>query len=77
MNKEIRTVRISSKRQITIPKVFSGFEKGQKALIVSIGNEIIIKPFPEKISETALLSESALAESWNSTDDEEAFAYFQ
>ena len=77
MNKEIRTVRISSKRQITIPKTFYAFEKGKKALIINRGNEMIIKPFPEEISEAALLSEAALGECWNSKEDEEAFAYLQ
>ncbi|HIH37425.1 AbrB/MazE/SpoVT family DNA-binding domain-containing protein [Candidatus Woesearchaeota archaeon] len=73
---EIRTVRISSKRQITIPKSFKNLREGQDALLISRNDEIIIKPIKE-VTEAALLSEKALAECWNCTEDEEAFAYFQ
>ncbi len=77
MTLDIRTVRISSKRQITIPKAFTAFKQGEKALVVSKGDELLIKPFPEDVNEAALLSELALGECWNSKEDEEAFAYLQ
>lgn len=73
---EIRTVRVSSKRQITLPKAFSAFREGENALLIGRGSEIIIKPIT-KANEEALLSEKALAENWNSVEDEEAFAYLQ
>ena len=73
---EIRTVTISSKRQITIPKSFSDFSEGEQALIMGDKNKLIIKPM-RKVNETALLSEKALEECWNSQEDEEAFAYLQ
>jgi len=76
MVQEIRTVRISTKRQITIPKTFSAFKQGDKALIMGEGDRIIIKPLRD-ISETALLSESSLGECWNSAEDGDAFAYLQ
>lgn len=74
---EIRTVRISSKRQITIPKAFSAFKEGSRALVLNEGDRMIVKPLPKGASEIALLSEAALAECWNSPEDEEAFEYLQ
>ncbi|MFT4250246.1 MAG: hypothetical protein ACMXYD_02710 [Candidatus Woesearchaeota archaeon] len=77
MHKEIRTVRISSKRQITIPKAFSAFKTGEQALVISKDNEMIIKPLPQEVPEAALLSQAALAQAWESKEDEEAFKYLQ
>ncbi len=77
MINSIRTATISSKRQITLPKEFSQFKPGEKTLIIAKDNEVIIKPMPKNISETSLLSEQALGKSWNSKEDEEAFAYLQ
>ena len=77
MNQEIKTIHVSSKRQVTIPKSFSLIKEGDKALVITEKDRIIIKPYPKVMSETALLSEKALAECWNSKEDEEAFAYLQ
>ncbi|MBN1646282.1 AbrB/MazE/SpoVT family DNA-binding domain-containing protein [Candidatus Woesearchaeota archaeon] len=73
---EIRTVKISAKRQITIPKSFIEFREGEDALIIARKDEVVIRPMRE-VNETALLSERALAECWDSPEDEEAFAYLQ
>ena len=77
MVQEVKTVRISSKRQITLPKAFGMFKQGDKALLMNRGEEIVIKPMPKELSETALLSEATLGECWNSKEDDEAFAYLQ
>src|SRR6056297_2936610 len=77
MIETIRTAKISSKRQITLPKEFSQFKPGEKTLIIAKNGEVTIKPMPKNISETALLSEAALEEAWNSKEDEEAFSYLQ
>ncbi|MDD9953838.1 MAG: AbrB/MazE/SpoVT family DNA-binding domain-containing protein [Candidatus Woesearchaeota archaeon] len=74
---EIRTVTISSKRQITIPKAFSALQEGAQAMVINDGEKMIIKPLPKHVSEAALLSQAALAECWNSPEDDEAFAYLQ
>jgi bifunctional DNA-binding transcriptional regulator/antitoxin component of YhaV-PrlF toxin-antitoxin module len=74
---DIKTVKISSKRQITIPKSFAALKEGHKAILVGDGDQLIIKPLPTNVSEAALLSEAALAEQWNSKEDEEAFRYLQ
>ncbi|MFT4310945.1 MAG: AbrB/MazE/SpoVT family DNA-binding domain-containing protein [Candidatus Woesearchaeota archaeon] len=77
MIESIRMATISSKRQIIIPKEFVSFKPGNKAIMLSKGDYIIIRPMSKKISETALLSDWSLSEGWNSKEDEEAFAYLQ
>ncbi|MFT4310759.1 MAG: AbrB/MazE/SpoVT family DNA-binding domain-containing protein [Candidatus Woesearchaeota archaeon] len=77
MIESIRTAIISSKRQITIPIECNNFKAGNKALIITHKDGIIIKPMPKNILETALLSEKLLSECWNSKEDEKAFAYLQ
>ena len=74
---EIRTIRVSSKRQITIPKSFTAVQEGDQILLVNEGDKIVIRPLPKNISETAFLSEAALAECWNSPEDDKAFRYLQ
>jgi len=77
MIETIRTAKISSKRQITLPKELTQFKAGEKTLIIAKDGEVIIKPLPKQFSNTALLSEQALGEAWNSKEDEEAFSYLQ
>lgn len=77
MINSIRTATISSKRQITLPKEFSQFKPGEKTLIIAKDGIVTIRPIPKQMSETALLTEQALGEAWNSKEDEEAFAYLQ
>ena len=77
MTTTIKTAKISSKRQITIPKDFTAFREGKKALLIGKDGKIIIKPLPEDFDETTILSEKSLAKSWNSKEDDEAFAYLQ
>jgi bifunctional DNA-binding transcriptional regulator/antitoxin component of YhaV-PrlF toxin-antitoxin module len=79
MINEYKTVRLSSKRQISIPKSFKKFKEGGKALLIGKRDEIILKPIEEvkEIDGFGLLSEKAFAESWNSKENDEAFAYLQ
>ncbi|MGM5483527.1 MAG: AbrB/MazE/SpoVT family DNA-binding domain-containing protein [Nanobdellota archaeon] len=72
----IRTIKVSKKRQITIPKSFDIIKEGESAYIITKKDEIVIKPIKEK-NETAILSENSLADCWNSKEDEEAFSYLQ
>lgn len=77
MIREFKTVKISLKRQISIPRAFRQFKEGRKAILIAKGDELILKPFNENMTETALLTEKLLAESWLSEEDEQAFKYLQ
>lgn len=78
MVKEIRTVKITEKGQIVIPKIIrmlEGFKEGSKISVIAYDNRIELRPM-EQISEglsRALLSESALAKDWNTPEEDEAW----
>ena len=78
--KEIRTVRITSKGQISIPsavRAMAGFEEGAIVSIVAYGNRVELRPMKkEKISDAMLAmltSKKVLAKNWLSKEDEEAW----
>ncbi|MEK6812042.1 MAG: AbrB/MazE/SpoVT family DNA-binding domain-containing protein [Nanoarchaeota archaeon] len=78
--KDIRTVRITSKGQISIPSVVrarAGFEEGAKISIVAYEDRVELRPMKkEKMSDAmfaTIISEKALAKSWLSKEDEEAW----
>lgn len=78
--KEIRTVRITSKGQISIPSAVrarAGFEEGAKINIVAYDDRVELRPMKrEKISEAMiamLASEKTFAKNWLSKEDEEAW----
>ena len=78
--KEIRTVRITSKGQISIPSVVrarAGFEEGAKINVVAYDNRVELRPMKkEKMSDAMmamLASEQVLAKNWLSKEDEEAW----
>ena len=76
--KEIRTVTITSKGQVCIPNIarnLEGFKEGSKISIIVYSDRVELRPF-KKISEDmlpALISEDALAEVWNSPEEDEAW----
>jgi len=76
--KEIKTVTITEKGQIAIPKIIrmlEGFKEGSKISMVAYEDKIELRPM-KKISEglsRALLSESALAKDWNNPEEDEAW----
>ena len=78
MLKELKTVTITSKGQIAIPKDIrevEGFEEGTKIAILAFENRVELRPlkqFSEKMF-TALASEKTLAKDWLSKEDEEAW----
>ena len=74
---EIKTIKVSSKRQISIPTAFTLIKENEKAYLIMKEHEIIIRPVPKNISDTALMSEQALSECWDSPEDEKAFSYLQ
>ena len=74
----IEITRVSSRGQVVIPiDMRRDIKEGDKLIVIRKGDEIILKKPKKIISETALLSETALAENWLSPEDEKAFAYLQ
>lgn len=76
MVEEIRTVKITEKGQIVIPKamrMLEGFTEGSKISLIAFKGKIELRPL-EQLSEVmlpALISEEALAESWNTSEEDE------
>ena len=78
--KEIRTVRITRKGQISIPSAVrarAGFKEGTKINVIAYNDRVELRPMKkEKIGDamTAMMaSEQALAKNWLSKEDEEAW----
>ncbi len=78
--RDIRTVKITSKGQISIPSAVrarAGFEEGAKVNVISYDDRVELRPMKkEKISEAMmamLASEKAFAKNWLSKEDEEAW----
>ena len=75
---EIKTVTITGKGQIAIPRdirELEGFEEGGKIAILAFENRVELRPlkqFNEKMS-TAFASEKSLAADWLSKEDEIAW----
>ena len=75
---EMRTVTITGKGQIAIPKGIrnlKGFREGSKIAVLAFKDRIELRPM-RKFSEgmlTAIASEKALAKDWLSKEDEEAW----
>lgn len=78
--KEIRTVRITSKGQISIPSAIrarAGFKEGEKINVVAYNDRVELRPMKkEKMSDAMfamLASEEVLAEAWNTPEEDEAW----
>lgn len=75
---EMRTVTVTAKGQIAIPKEIrklKGFKEGSKVAILAFSDRIELRPmikFSERMY-PALMSEKALAKDWLSKEDEEAW----
>jgi len=76
--KEIKTVTITEKGQIAIPKIIrmlEGFKEGSKISLIVFEDKIELRPI-NQISEglsRALLSESSFAKDWNTPEEDEAW----
>jgi len=75
---EMRTVTITSKGQIAIPKEMrdlEGFREGTKVAIIAFEDHVELRPLKQvnKKMFTTLASEKALAKDWLSKEDEEAW----
>lgn len=75
---EIKTVKITEKGQIAIPRdirELEGFEEGEKIAILAFDDRVELRPltqFSERMF-PALASEKTLAKDWLSKEDEEAW----
>jgi len=75
---EIKSVTITEKGQIAIPKdirEIEGFELGSKVAILAFDDHVELRSIKELNENmiTALASEKVLARDWNSKEDEEAW----
>lgn len=73
--KEIKTATITEKGQICIPNIarVNGFKEGSKITILVYPDKIELRPM-KQITEDMLpmlISEEALAESWNTPEEDE------
>ena len=78
--KDIRTVKITKKGQISIPSTVrarAGFEEGSKVNVISYDDRVELRPMKkEKMSEAmlcAIMSEEALAKNWDTPEEDEAW----
>jgi len=76
--KEIKTVTITEKGQIAIPKIIrmlEGFKVGSKISLIVFEDKIELRPINQITGglSRALLSESVFARDWLSKEDEEAW----
>jgi len=78
--RDIRTVKITSKGQISIPSAVrarAGFEEGAKVNVISYEDRVELRPMKkEKPSEALMcyiLSEEALAKNWDTPEEDEAW----
>ena len=75
---EMKSVKITKKGQIAIPKHIrdiEGFKEGSKIAIFAFDDRVELRPL-SKANEsrfTSLASEKLLAKDWNSKEDEEAW----
>ena len=75
---EIRSVTITEKGQIAIPREIreiEGFNEGTKIAILAYEDHVELRPM-KQVSEkmfTAYASEKSLAKDWNSKEDEKAW----
>ncbi|MBT4539171.1 AbrB/MazE/SpoVT family DNA-binding domain-containing protein [Candidatus Woesearchaeota archaeon] len=75
---EIRTVTVTEKGQIAIPKDIrrlEGFQEGTKIAILAFENKVELRPlkqFNEKFF-PALVSEKSLAKDWLTAEEDEAW----
>jgi len=78
--KDIRTVKITSKGQISIPSAVrarAGFEEGAKVNVIAYDDRVELRPMKKETLSEAMMamlaSEKAFAKNWLSKEDEEAW----
>ena len=76
--KEIKTITITEKGQIAIPKILrdlNGFCVGSKISLLAFDDKIELRPLSQitKKLETAIASEASLKKDWLSKEEDEAW----
>ncbi|HLD18923.1 MAG TPA: AbrB/MazE/SpoVT family DNA-binding domain-containing protein [Candidatus Nanoarchaeia archaeon] len=78
--REIRTVKITQKGQISIPSAVrsrAGFEEGAKVNVIAYDDRVELRPMKnKKLSEAMMcyiMSEEALAKNWDTPEEDEAW----
>jgi AbrB family looped-hinge helix DNA binding protein len=78
--REIRTVKITRKGQVSIPSAVrakAGFEEGAKINVIAYDNRVELRPMKkEKLNDSMIMmlaSEKTFAKNWLSEKDEEAW----
>lgn len=73
----VKTVTLSSKRQIAIPSDINiaGFHEGDKIAVITFNDRIELRPLDKlkKIPLTAIASEDVLGKEWNTKEEDEAW----
>ena len=78
MVREIKTIKITEKGQIVIPKIMrmlEGFKEGSRINMIAYEDKIELRPI-DRINEsllTMLASEKVLARDWNTKEEDEAW----
>ncbi|MDO8508101.1 MAG: AbrB/MazE/SpoVT family DNA-binding domain-containing protein [Nanoarchaeota archaeon] len=77
--KEIRTIKITEKGQVCIPKEareIAGFKEGSKVNLIVYNDKVELRPMKKGINEAMfamLASEEVLAQAWNTKEEDEAW----
>ena len=78
--REIRTVKITGKGQVSIPSAVrarAGFKEGTKVNVIAYDDRVELRPMKkEKFSESMMgyiMSEDVLAKNWNTPEEDEAW----
>jgi len=75
---DIRTVTITAKGQIVIPKAIrqkAGFKEGSKVAVITHKDRVELRPLPilSEAMEAALLSQETFAKEWDTPEEDEAW----
>jgi AbrB family looped-hinge helix DNA binding protein len=77
--KEIRTIKITDKGQVCIPREardLAGFQEGSKVNLIVFSDRVELRPMKKGTSDAMLAmlaSEKVLAKNWLTKEDEEAW----
>jgi AbrB family looped-hinge helix DNA binding protein len=76
--KEIKSVKITSKGQISIPLIArdkAGFKEGSSVAVLVYDDHVELRPMKQisERMETMMLSESSFAKEWNTKEEDEAW----
>jgi len=77
--KEIKTIKITEKGQVCIPKEareIAGFKEGSKVNLIVYNDKVELRPMKKSMGDSMfamLASEEFLAKAWNTKEEDEAW----